>query len=43
MKDWNWSRIGDWVLSLTIVFVMCAMLGAPLWICWLKTTCEFAQ
>lgn len=37
------DRIPDWTIGVTIFLVMCAMLGAPLWICALKTACRFAQ
>ena len=43
IKDWNWSRITDWMLGLTIFFVMVAMLTAPLWLCALVPGCEFAS
>lgn len=43
MKDWNWNRITDWMLALTIAFVAIAMLTAPLWLCALMAGCEFVS
>ena len=36
----NIDRATDWALGLTIFLVVLAALSAPLWLCFLKASCE---